>query len=108
MFDPLKSEALRRGANLFLTDRFGELLSLKLDSRSRSMSLEVLLKGETERVMIEVGAVEVAGQPDAPHLILRQIRVSRPWLHELAQSFGEGKPIRIPHQVANLLKVMLL
>lgn len=108
MFDGTKSEAIRRAVNLLVKERYGELLSLKVDSRSRTLSMEVLLKGETEPVSIEVGAYELEDCFETPQLIFREIRVSRPWMHELAQAYGEGKPIRIPRQIAGLVKMVLL
>lgn len=107
MFEGTKSEAIRRGANLFLKERYGELLSLKVDSQSRSLSMELMLNGESELVAIDVGAYELVDGQENPALILREIKVSRPWMHELARSFGEGTPIRIPRQIASLVKMVL-
>ena len=92
---------------MFLSERYGELVSLKVDSQSRSLRMELMLKGETELILIDVGTYEIVDQQEPPLLILRQIRVSRPWLHELAQSFGEGTPIRIPRQISSLIKMVL-
>lgn len=108
MFDGTKSEAIRRGANLFLKERYGELLSLRVDSRSRTLSMEVMLRGETEAVAVEIGAYELDESDGVSKLIFRQIRVSRPWMEELARSYGEGIPFRVPRDLTGLVKMVLL
>jgi hypothetical protein len=108
MFEGAKSEAIRRGANLFLKERYGELRSLKVDAQSKSLSMELMLNGETECVAIDVGAYELVDSQEAPALILREIKVSRPWMNELARAFGEGTPIRIPRDYAAIVKMVLL
>lgn len=107
MWDGAKSEAIRRGLNLLLRDRYGELMSLQVDSKSRSLSMEVMLKGEQEAVAVRVGTYEWHGDEETPSLICREIRVSRPWMEELARAYGEGTPIRIPRQIAGLVKMVL-
>lgn len=107
MFEGAKSEAIRRGVNLLVKERYGELRTLRVDAQNRSLSMEVLLNGETEAVAIEVGTYEILDRGDHPHLVLREIRVSRPWMHELARSYGEGLPIRIPRELAGLVKLVL-
>lgn len=107
MFDGPKAGLIRRGLNALLKERYGELQSLELDTKGRSMRLLLLLHGEDEAIEVEVGAYELDESDGSAVLICREIRVSRTWLHHLAQEYGEGVPIPLPPEAARWVRMVL-
>lgn len=108
MFDRPKSKAIRKGINMLLNGRYGEVQELDLNSTGQSLELQIQLNGETELIDVSIGKYEVDDRdPDAPVIVLRQVKVSRAWMQELATDNVEGKVIAIPPKLAGLVKMVL-
>lgn len=108
MFDKPKSTAIRKGINMMLNGRYGEVQALELDSKLQRIDLKLQLNGESEVVDIVIGQYEVNDQdPEQPVIILRNIEISRPWMQELANDHVEGKIFDIPPKMSGMIKLVL-
>lgn len=86
---------------------YGQLLGFQLNSREKSIRLNVHLKGEVHNVEIDIQRYEVVQQGGRDYIIVRQASASREWLRAAAQNFLVGRMIEIPAQYAGLAKMVL-
>lgn len=84
--------------------RFGQVLSLKIDSNNKTIDAEVMLKGESESIKIHIGRYEVRSE-GRRGLALSNIQTSRPWMTEIAAVFGPE--IFVPTEKTKLLGLVL-
>lgn len=83
------------------------MLKLDIDSKSKSVVMEVLLKGEKEPIEIKVTKYEIRKDGDDYHLSVEKISTSREWMSALANQYLDGKSMPIPKNIANALKLFL-
>lgn len=105
MFDRAKSEAIRRGLNLALNGRYGEIQSLRFHTREQSVDLELLLNGEAKAIVVNVGRYEFEGD-EGEVVVLKNIRVSRTWMQELASDHLEGYRVEVPSRIRGIVKMV--
>lgn len=113
MFDSLKSivSALKEGAvdaaaRNYLNKQiqsFGEVTSLQIDSRAKTIALEASLKGESSPVSVRVTQYEVLSTSEAVYLVLKQFEASRPWIGTVLNQYVAGQKLPIPTALRNLL-----
>lgn len=89
------SESTRQVINRRIAD-YGTLQSLKLEPAARRIQADLLLKGETVPVRIDVLRYEFKRTAGTGHFVVREIRVDRPWLDALLNHFVVGRPWDIP------------
>jgi hypothetical protein len=84
--------------------RFAQMLKLDVNSDKKSISLELLLKGENSPIQITVGRYEIlTGEQSG--IKVSQISTSREWMTGLIQTFASERTIHFKH--AKLLKLFL-
>lgn len=82
------------------------MLNLKLDSKNKTMSLEVLLAGEDSPLELDVGRYDIVSKDDRFFIEINDVSTSRMWLNVLAEETLNGEKIEIPSKIAKLLKVV--
>ena len=103
----LKDRAVSLAVRQLLAPRlapYGEMLSLQLDSQNKTLSLELLPKGEREPIRVTLAGYEIV-EGDPPRLRVRAATASREWVEVLANQFLVGRTVDLP---ANLLPVLRL
>jgi hypothetical protein len=107
IFGGLKDRTVSVAARQLLATRlapYGEMLNFQLDSHNKTLTLEMLLKGERDPVRVTLSGYEILeGTP--PRLRFSGATASREWVEVLANQFIVGHPIDLP---ANLLPVLRL
>lgn len=93
--------------NNTLVRPYGRLTSLKFDSNTRSIELELALNGETSPILIQVTGYELLNRGDGLVLIPQRIACSRPWIQKLAEDYVVGKPWPIPPQARTIVSLLL-
>lgn len=83
------------------------MLKINIDSESKSVIMEVLLKGEKEPIEIKVTKYELRKDGDDYHLNAEEISTSREWMSTLASQYLDGKSILIPKSAAWAIKLFL-
>jgi hypothetical protein len=86
--------------------RYGRMLNLNLDSKNKSITLNVLLAGEESPLEIDIGRYDIVNQNDKYYLEINEVSTSRLWLNVLAEETLNGEKIEIPSKIAKLLKVV--
>ena len=88
-------------------ERFGKILNLKLDSTSKEIHLEILLKGESEPIRIQLKHYEIIREGDKHCIVAQDIDISREWMKTLAQEYICAKPFEIPATYIKMLEVIV-
>jgi len=106
----MKDAALSKGAKAAINSyikEYGKMLKLNLDSKNKSIDLEVLLEGETEPLSVNVQRYELTEENGKHLLKIYGIQTSRSWINTVAGSYLEGKSFEIPAEYAKMLKVIV-
>jgi hypothetical protein len=77
-------------------ERYGQLTELRIRSREKTLSLDMLLAGEEREIRIEVGRYRVIGEGGKLALVIESISASREWLQLALEDFVVGQPIPLP------------
>ena len=86
---------------------YGRMLNLSIDSKTKRIRLEILLKGETEPVTVTIDEYELTTAGGADFILIKQASASREWIHALLQDFALGKSLPLPAKYSNLVKSLL-
>lgn len=105
MLDRAKSEAIRRGLNLMVRERYGEVQSLRFDTSRQTVELQILLHGEIDPIDVVIGRYEFHGEKEVS-VTLHQISVSRRWMQELASDRLDGSRFKLPSKIRGLVKAL--
>jgi hypothetical protein len=117
LFDAFKEMALAvkdAGAS-FMVERavahrlqpYGRMLNLSIDSKTKRIRLEILLKGETEPIAITIDEYQLTSAAGADFVRINKASASREWIHALLQDFALGKTIPLPEKYSNMVKSLL-
>jgi hypothetical protein len=110
MIRKLKDSALSKGTKTAINTQikeFGRMLKFDLDSKTKSITLEVMLEGEKEPLEVEVSRYELEEENGKYLLKLYGVKTSRAWINTLVARYLEGREFDIPAEYAKLLKVVI-
>ena len=110
MFKKMKDTALAKGAKIAINNQikeYGKMLKLNLDSKQKSIEIEVMLDGENTPLSVHVKNYEIIENEDKYFLKLHGISTSRAWINVVASSYLEAKSFELPREYAKLLKVVV-
>ena len=105
-----KDVALSTGAKIAINTQikeYGEMLKFNLDSKNKSIEIEVMLDGEKESLEVKVDKYEITEVDGGHQLRVHGVTTSRAWINVLASSYLEGKSFDIPAEYAKILKVVV-
>ena len=86
---------------------YGRMLNLSIDSKTKRIRLEVLLKGEIEPVTLTIDEYELTTAAGAEFILIKKASASREWIDALLQDFAIGKTIPLPTKYGNMVKSLL-
>ena len=86
---------------------FGEMLKFNLDSKTKTIELEIMLDGEKEPLHIKVNKYEISEESGKHYLIANDIVTSRAWINTIASQYLSGQKFEIPSEYASILKVVV-
>jgi hypothetical protein len=84
-------------------ERYGHMLKFEMNTEDKSMSAEILLRGEVAPIQIHVGHYEILTGEESG-IKVSNIHTSREWITELIQEFVPERVIKFNH--AKLLKMI--
>ena len=103
----MKDKALSTGAKIAINQyikEYGEIVKLNLNSKFKSMDLEIMLDGEHESLTVQIENYAIT-EDDC--LRISGITTSRTWINKLASKYLEGKEFRVPTEYAQMLRTMV-
>ena len=99
MFTGLKDSLTSSAAKSLLAsrlDRYGKLTDLRIRSREKEISAEIVLEGEEIPVAIRIDRYRVVGTGGDYAVVVENVTASRPWLQNLLEDLLLGKPLPVP------------
>ena len=82
---------------------FGELRQLQIDSRQKTIVLEVMLRGEVSPVQITIVSYEIVRRGGEAYVQLKKVSASREWLGVALSKYVVGQEFKVPGAVAAML-----
>ena len=107
MLQAMKDKALAHGAKITINQHigeYGEIVKLTLNSKFKSMDMEIMLDGEDESVKIHVEHYEITEENS---LRISGVTTSKAWITTLAHTHLEGKTFDVPDEYAKMLKAVM-
>src|SRR3954454_21835899 len=106
----LKDLALQAGAKHYANRRiqkYGHMTNLQIDSATRTIHFEILLKGETTPV---TGSARYEPKLDGEKKIVEftEIQTSREWMNVLIQDFLKTRVVELPAGVPATIAKLLI
>ena len=98
MFGGIKDSLTSSAAKRFMASRIGryaKLMDLRIHSRERTITAELLLEGEEMPVRL-AGRYRIAGNGGEHTLTFEGVEASRAWLNNLLEDLLVGKPLPVP------------
>lgn len=105
----MKDIALSHGAKLAINKQiksYAEVQKFHLNSKKRSIDMEVILKGEIEPISIHIKNYSLTELDGVHQLRVSGVMTSRTWINTVA-SYLEGKAFEIPTEYAKMLKAVM-
>lgn len=106
MFTTIKNTVITHFFNKKIK-RYGTMLNLNLDSKNKSINLDVLLVGEESPLEINIADYKIVEENGKFFLQIDNVTTSRQWLNVLAEQTLNGEKIELPSKIAKLLKVVV-
>jgi hypothetical protein len=101
-----KSAAMEQAVGRVLKsrlERYGELRQLNIDSEERRFSGEVLLRGETEPLLISEGHYRLEDRGGEPHVVVYGVKVSREWAQNAVDDHLSNLAFKVPDFLRSLI-----
>ncbi len=89
-------------------EKYGTMLNFSVDPETKTIRLEMLLKGEKEPIQLALTGYEIVEPAGGkPAMKIAKVSASREWLEVSLRQFVEGRPFELPANAAPLLKLLL-
>lgn len=99
MLNSIKDAMTAKAAQVYVNSqiaRYGELTSLTIDSRNKTMELKGQLLGDTEPVEMTVNRYTLEKVGDKIFISVKEFNCSRPWLQHLLEDFMRDHRAELP------------
>src|SRR6185503_16054340 len=98
--DHLVASAAPAVLNETIMADYGKITRLELDSAAKKLHVEVLLRGESQPIQVEIGSYKIEPSDKGVFLTIQQVTTSREWITTLVRQQLVNKPIALPKQFA--------
>lgn len=106
MFNAAKDAFTSKAARSFVNQRisrYGEVQSLKIDSKAKRVEVVCQLHGEAAPITVRVESYELVDVKGEKVLRVGTCSCDRPWLQNLLTDFARGREIPVPAWVGSAL-----
>jgi hypothetical protein len=83
------------------------MLSLKVDSETKSIKIEMMLKGETKSLEVEIKKYQIIKDMDKVFIEIEELETNREWLNIVIDTYLHNKKIEVPQKFVPLLDIAL-
>ncbi|MEA3490373.1 MAG: hypothetical protein U9R27_00570 [Campylobacterota bacterium] len=107
MFQSMRDKTLSHAAKIAINSQieaYGQVQRLNLDSKKKSIELEVLLHGEIEAFKVHVDHYELIEVDGRHQLKVHRVTTSRAWINTIASTHLEGRMFNVPDKYGKILK----
>ena len=98
-FSSAKDRAVEASARAFLERKlknFGQINYLRMDTRNRTASITLTLKGEVSPITIEIHNYEVTRRDGVSWIRVNNVTASREWMGLALQEYLVGQQFKLP------------
>ncbi|MEY2429121.1 MAG: hypothetical protein QOJ40_2006 [Verrucomicrobiota bacterium] len=102
-----KDTALEKALVMLLRpkfERYGEVRQFALDTTEKTLSAEILLRGESAPLVISQARYRIETRGTDSYLVVHSVKVSREWLQNLLVDHFPEITLKIPEFVKALIK----
>ena len=95
----LKQRALEAAVKTLINQKikaFGSVTSLQIDSKQRTVSAQLALKGETQPITIKIGAYEVTQENGGTCISFQNLQASKEWIGNVLNEYVAGRRFKVP------------
>ena len=110
MFGIMKDKALAKGAQMAVNSQiedYGKVQSLHLNSKTKSIDMEITLNGELDSIKVHIANYELTETAGRSQLRVNGVTTSRAWINKLTSARLEGRTFDIPDEYGKILKTMI-
>lgn len=110
MFQKLKDKTISAGISVafdYKIKEFGEVLKFNLDSKNKTIELEVMLDGEREPLSVHIDNYELQEIDGKCYLVVQNLTTSRKWINVVASQYLNGQKIEVPQEYAKMLELVI-
>ena len=75
---------------------FGQLVELKIDNRSKSVTVSILLNGESLPMKLRIDEYEIIRDNSSAGILIKDASSDKPWLNSIIKKFVIGKALKVP------------
>ena len=102
LFSALKDKAFQVSGKAYLNQKissFGTVTHLSIDTKSKSLQIEVQLKGEVAPIRLNVGRYALTRENQRALVSVEQVSASREWITLALTQYLVGRPFEIPEAI---------
>jgi hypothetical protein len=95
----LKQRALEAALKTLINQKikaFGSVTTLQIDTKQRTISAQLALKGETQPITINIGAYEVTQEKEITSISFQNLQASREWIGNVLNEYVAGRRFKVP------------
>jgi len=93
--DAIAAQVVTRWVN-FRMGGIGRMINLQIDSKRKTIRLELELKGENEPIWIDVPSYQVVQKDGTTLIEFDRINISREWMEVVVEKYLKEKRFEIP------------
>lgn len=80
-------------------NKFGNMTSLQINSKIKTIQLDLELKGETSPIKISISRYELTEEGGKTYLCVGEIETSREWINVLLANYLKERRFEVPSAV---------
>jgi len=104
--DTTNAALFKAAINPFIK-QYGQIISIKIDSTNKAMSLEVMLKGELQPLKIELYEYKFIEDVSGFYLEVKRIGANRYWVNSLVEIYLTKKRFSLPREFSKPIKALM-
>ena len=104
--DTTNAALFKAAINPFIK-QYGQIISIKIDSTNKAMSLEVMLKGELQPLKIELYEYKFIEDGSGFYLEVKRVGANRYWIDSLVEMYLTGKRFSLPREFSKPIRALI-
>lgn len=100
------SIAIKKVVNMKI-EKFGEISKLEFNTDTKTINVEVKLKGETEDLQVFVNKYDIKEEDSKHYLVVNHIKSSKEWLSLVLEEYVNNEKFKVPAEYVKILKAVI-
>lgn len=100
------SLAIKKVVNMKIV-KFGEISKLEFNTNTKTIDIEVELKGEKEILKVFVDQYNIKEENEKHYLVVNHIKSSREWLTSVLKEYVNNEKFEVPSEYVKILEAVI-